>query len=400
MQTGDEPHYYITLYSLINDEDIFLTNNYNNAFYKALPDLGTKQTTPTNRHTRLFDSQKRTIQNIPFVNKTDINLSVIPPEDSYIKEVPGHPIGLPLFAYFFLWPLKNTPQLEHFAILLTTSFTLVGLFFFYKLLLIYHKNEKTALVFTTTLALATPYWHYSKTFWSEPYLASIMIISWYFLVLQKRQFIPGLLLGFSFLMKYTTLLIIIPLTIYTYIQNRKKLLNIIFFTLPLLISAFFSLGLNYAFTTHPLQFNQAVGVQFMNPLSALVRWFFSPTFGLFTFSPILILSILGIQNYRKTVPLSFLIIASSSTAYVLFWSSYIVSQFGGGGYSARYLIPIIPFFVLIMSFMSLTKNNKKLFYLLFLISVIINFLAAFAHPAFTGYSLFESINKIFNFLYK
>jgi len=52
------------------------------------------------------------LNNIPFQSKTELDLRFIPKEESTIKEIPGHALGLPLFAWLFLWPLQNTSFLE------------------------------------------------------------------------------------------------------------------------------------------------------------------------------------------------------------------------------------------------------------------------------------------------
>ncbi|MBI4140398.1 hypothetical protein HY485_01030 [Candidatus Woesearchaeota archaeon] len=217
MQTGDEPHYYITLYSLVNDNDFFLTNNYNNAHYDNGSDLGLKKHNTFERHTRLFNSLNKTIINIPFIDATHLNASYFPSRDSSMKEISGHPIGLPLFAFIFLWPFRNTPALEHLSIYLTLFFSLAGISAFYSLMLFYHQNRQKAGLFTLILALGTQYWHYSKTFWAEPYLSSFLIIAWYLVVVKKSTssyLLSGFLLGFGFLIKYPFLLTILPFYFY------------------------------------------------------------------------------------------------------------------------------------------------------------------------------------------
>lgn len=395
-QTGDEPHYYITLYSIINDKDIFLTNNYNNALYKRLPDLGKKKRHEDDRHTRLFNTNEKKITHFPFIDNKTINLSYIPSEESIIKEIPGHPPGLPFFAFLFLWPLKNTSFLEHATIYLTLIWSLLGIYSFYKILQYYHKNTKRTIFFTTLFALGTPYWHYSKTFWAEPYLASIFIISWY-LLLKKEYFVAGLLLGFGFLIKYPFLLIIIPISIFVLITQKKQYAFI--FSIPLIISFISICLLNIYFTGHPLQFNQAEAVQFIFPFQGIINWLLNPTFGLLIHSPILLFFIFGIINFWQKYSAHVLTLLISIFLYFLFWTSYIVSQTGGGGYSARYLLPIIPFLIILSSFIQFkTKKIFIIFIILTIISFIINFSAAFAYPAFINESIIISFLKIINFI--
>src|SRR3989338_2938762 len=90
MQSGDEPHYYVVLYSLVNDHDIFLTNNYDSAIYDDGPDAGTNSLLPYERHSRFFDSINRTVIAIP-LDGDHRDTSYVTDVDSSIKEIPGHP---------------------------------------------------------------------------------------------------------------------------------------------------------------------------------------------------------------------------------------------------------------------------------------------------------------------
>jgi|GEM_PF-2756786 len=406
-QTGDEPHYYITLYSLVNDGDIFLTNNYNNALYKNGVDLGQKKRTTSDRHTRVYDAKNKKITALHFINGLLLNQSTIPQEKSCITEISGHPMGLPLFTYLFLWPFKNTPNLEHLAIYLTLAFSLTGIIAFYNILLHFHKNKKHAMLFTIVLAFATQYWHYSKTFWAEPYLASFLIISTYLVIAKKNHFVAGLFLGFGFLLKYPFILAILPFYIIlaqNYLKSNNKLQELkhaLFFSIPLIVSLLFALYLNYALTNNPLKFNQINAVFFVLSIKGILNWLFNPTFGLFTFSPVLIFTFFGLKNFwhkNKTICAS---ITLTIMAYFLFWALYGVTQNGPGGYSARYLTAIIPLIVLLFSFCKLdNKFLKTTFYILLFASIVINFLSAFAYPAFAGYSLQTALLKIVNYFIK
>lgn len=401
MQTGDEPHYYATLYSIVNDGDVFLTNNYNNALYRNGSDLGTKHNPITARHTRIYDSKNKTITNL-FVNDTILNFEAIPKENSCKTEISGHPMGLPLFASVFLWPFKNTQELEHLTIYLTIIVSLAGLFAFYKTLLFYHKNPNQAIFFTIILAFGTQYWHYSKTFFAEPYLASFLIIAYYLTAVRKNNFIAGFLLGCGFLMKYPFLLTIFPF--YTLLANNlandkdkiKVIKQILFFSLPLAAAFLSALFLNYSFTNNFLKFNQMDAVFFTPSFKGIFNWLFNPTFGLLTFSPILIFAFFGVRNFWNKNKINTILITLTCLIYFIFWAFYGVTQDGAGGYSARYLVPILPQIVILCSFCDLKKNsiNSKIFYLLLIASILINFLASFAYPAFITYPIQTSFMKL------
>lgn len=419
MQSGDEPHYYITLYSLVNDHDIFLTNNYNNALHQEGIDAGKKKLGPYERHTRIYDPIKKTVTSFSFENSTEgvrPDLSFLKAEKEY-KEISGHPIGLPLFAFFFLWPLQQTALLEPITIFLTLIMTLLGIYFFYKIMCVYH-NEKIAILATVLFALATPFWHYAKTFWAEPYLAVFIIMSWYIimkpnttLLTTKKQVlqmgIAGALLGMGVMMKYPFALVVFPF--WAYLLWKKAWKEWIALSLPLGVIALTILSLNMYLTGSPLQFNQAEAVSLSLSLKGIIRWFFDPTFGFFTFAPILLFSFGGVTLFYREHKEQAVVMFSLIIPYFLFWASYSVVQDGGGGYAARYLVPLLPLFTILCSFFLKSLQNreveqkkkmkivilKSLFMVLFIISLGINILAAFIYPAFIGYSLPTALTKIF-----
>jgi len=210
-----------------------------------------------------------------------------------------------------------------------------------------------------------------------------------------------LLLGWGFLMKYPFLVTIIPFGIYMIYKKRIK--EVIAFSVPLLLCFCAVLFLNYYLTNSLFQFNQVDAVSFVNPLLGILRWLIDPTFGLVTFAPVLFFGVFGVRNFWKVNKVQCIIAAAVIIPYFLFWAAYVVSQYGGGGYSARYLLPLLSFIVLFISFSNAEDSSVPLFryvfYVLFALSFIINLLAAFAYPAFTGYPLFVSLEKILFFLF-
>ncbi len=405
MQSGDEPHYYILLYSLVNDRDIYLTNNYDHAIYENGSDAGTKDLLPYERHTRFFDTINRTIIAIPLKDGYR-DTTYVTEVNSPIKEIQGHPFGLPFFAFLFLFPFRGTALLEHFAIYLTLFVSLFGVFSFYKLMVHYHKEEKKALFFTSIFALATPFWYYSKTFWVEPYLASFLIITWYLLVCERSYlayFISGCLMGIGFWMKFPFLLVLLPFFIYlaySYIISKEiRVQHVALFAFPLTIALIGMLSLNYYFTKNPFEFDKAGSLFFIFPLKSLFLWLFSPSFGLLFFSPVLIFAFTGIRNFWDKHKVHCISMGFIVLLYLLFWSSVNpeTAYTGAGAYSGRYLIVLIPALALFCSFSSV-ERYPHFFYLLLLLAFFINALAAFAYPAFTNTSLILAFTKLLHFI--
>jgi len=110
---------------------------------------------------------------------------------------------------------------------------------------------------------------------------------------------------------------------------------------------------------------------FPNPY-VMIRLLFYPYRGLFFYSPILLLSIPGLFFMLKKYKAETILII---LALVLFLSIISMRRNWWGGYcfGNRYLLPVVPFLSLPL-ILIFTKIDKKIFFVLFFISIIINFL--------------------------
>lgn len=413
--SGDEPHYLVTTTSIINDHDYYINNNYDNAYFHGACDVGFRYINSTNptiwRHIQMVAPEQRRAFPINMSKLHEDNL-----DGSYaelvkelqrdhnltdVRQVSNRPIGLPLFSSLFLWPFKDTCFIEQGVIYLSLVISLIGLTFFFLTCLYYlqkyrkiedkkldeydKENIYLALFFTTILALCTQYWYYSKTYFTEPYLTAFLLIAYYLCFIKKQNFLPGLLIGIGFSMKY-------PFGIYLplfgiLILLEKEWKRILYFILgasgPIIIVFYYSWLLSGQL------FNSAQAGQlfFGNYFYGIFVWTLNPTFGLLPFAPFLVFSIFGLrwlwEHDRKTCITLFLVIVP----YFLFWTSYIFTQFGAGAYSARYLIPLLGFLVLLCMIWYQQNQNKILFWIfliLLVISLLINIQAAFLYPLFSN----------------
>lgn len=59
--SGDEPHYLVVTTSLINDHDIYVENNYDNAYYNAGCDVGYhfRNQSRIRRHMLMYSAEKK-----------------------------------------------------------------------------------------------------------------------------------------------------------------------------------------------------------------------------------------------------------------------------------------------------------------------------------------------------
>ncbi len=412
--SGDEPHYFVTTTSLINDHDYYVDNNYDNTYFHGGCDVSFRYINNTNpqlwRHIQIVAPEQRLVFPINIsemqgndldafytglVEKLQLQYNI-----TITHQVSNRPIGLPLFSAMFLWPLKNTCFIEHGAIYLSTAVSFIGLIFFFMICLFYlgqyrkkedkqereiyeKENVCIALCFTVILALCTQYWHYSKTYFTEPYLAAVLLVAYYLFCVRKQSFLPGIVLGIGFSMKYPFGMYLAIFGLFLLLSKEWK--RILFFILgssgPISIVFYYS----WSISGHIFNSAQSGNLLFGNYLYGVYFWLFDPTFGLLPFAPFLVFSSLGWWWLWKEDRKTAIIITAIIVPYFFFWTSYTLTQAGAGGYSARYIIPLLGFFVL-LCMIWYQQNKNKILSLLFvvftIISFIINIQAAFLYPLF------------------
>lgn len=402
--SGDEPHYFVTITSILNDHDIFIENNYDQAYFSGGCDVGFHFINNTHpkiaRHMFLFNPEHKIltiINNENSYNATTYNEELQKLYTIYnittLYQVPSRPLGLPVVSAIFLWPFANTCMLEHAAIYLTVLISLIGIFFFYCIASYYTKTyapenyaAQTTLpiLFTILFALCTQQWHYAKTYFVEPYLATFLLGAYYFFFIKKQSILPGFLLALGFSMKYPFGMFLPFFGVFLLYQKAWK--RISWFILGAAIPFIATFYYNWYLTGSLLLARSEYLRFFDNYIAGAFASLFHPIFGIIPFAPFLLFSFLGIavlwKKDRKTAfTLSLLIFP-----YFLFWSSLALTPVdGGGAYSGRYPLPLLGFFVLLCLIWYIHNKStllQKLFFCAIALSFFINAQAAFLYPLF------------------
>ncbi|MCD4785348.1 MAG: glycosyltransferase family 39 protein [Candidatus Eremiobacteraeota bacterium] len=400
---GDQAHYMVMLSSIIEDMDLDLTNNYHNARINKTSSAGmylrginldhhtilvNKKTgekyvwtgiyhysnlerlSPANRYypgeNVPFSHHPYFTSNIPQKKLAEIDLADF-------REAPIHPPGLPILASIFLSPFRYSPYIDTAALILAVIVSLVGLYFLY-LTLLHYVPDKAFLV-TLAIAFGTPIWLYSKTFFTEPFLAAILIIAYYLIMIKKSDIPGGILLGIGFLAKPT--FAIIAIVFIAYLLVKREYGRFLRLLIPVIIAGIAILFYNYTILGSPFATTQKFLVG--NPLTGFIGVFFDKSSGFFPFAPVLILSFFGFKEFfRKNkedavVVSAILILFIILTALWKYWH-------GMTGYACRLLVPVIPISAIpLVFFLEGRKNAWRLwiFYILLAFSIIINAPAAF-----------------------
>ncbi|MDC1057632.1 glycosyltransferase family 39 protein [Nitrosopumilus sp.] len=220
---------------------------------------------------------------------------------------------------------------------------------------------KTSLILTLLFGLSTPIWAYSQTSLTNIPTLFFILFSFYFFTkyhkTQSSKFLIGcgLSLGFSYLIRPDTALIIAPIMIYfliTLVKHKQKIKKLFFFFTTITPFYFISIFIEY------LRFGSTVGLSTTsgeissfskftvdNVIFGSTGLLFSPGVGLFIFAPILLTIFFTLPDFYKKnkgytfIFITFIILPVFYFGHMEFWHGLV-------GWSARYLLLFIPFFLL------------------------------------------------------
>lgn len=300
--------------------------------------------------------------------------SVMEPNTANNVPAQKYPIGFsillfPLYTFlqYFIIGYKIYPLLVQYCLSIYGSLTVVS-----GLLLLWITNkkmfgEKIALYSTLSIALCTNLFFYGAvdTVNSHPYsffLASVMVSV---LFLQKSQLSSGVFSGLLYLVRPQDLICSLP----AFIQ-KPSIKRLLFLLIPIALAVLLQGIINYRIfgTLLASGYLQSGREGFLrngfHPLEVL----FSPNYGLFTVTPIIILSLLGLfvgRNNRILMKAEILFVFILQLIIVSAWSTW--SQ--GASYSGRMFVSILPLLSLGLS--DLYASLRKLWNGTFIIGMII-----------------------------
>lgn len=273
------------------------------------------------------------------------------------KYMPGQSIaGIPLYSLSKLF-LALFPNFPNPALLILVFLHLTNILIGAGICVVFYKfgrdlgyGVKSSLAGSLALGLTTTFLPYSKQYFADPLVALFILLSVRFLYLSFREktgkaILAGVFFGCAVLTKIDTALLLIPLVMALfYDRNDLKRRTINFF---LGMAPFVILLLIYNHLNYGSAFNAGYERQeFASPfLSGLFGLLFSPSRGLFIFSPCVILFFFGLKKFRRKFPMLFficLVIVISKIAILAKWFSWQ----GGWCWGPRLLLPIIPLLLL------------------------------------------------------
>jgi hypothetical protein len=266
----------------------------------------------------------------------------------------------------------------------------------YSLCFYLSKSRFRAYLVTLTITLGTMYLPYSVIFFSHQFSSALLFSAFFMMFLLKEKpeiwknwylFLIGLLLGWALISEYPTAAIILALLIYyfsivwrnqPYQPIRSIVLPMLGGAIPVILQLLYNklcfgnlLSIGYSNLNDP-NMNSAMqqGVMGIHwpDLSVLYYMTLHPTMGLFWESPALLFSIIGAvimlfdHRFRCEAILAMWIIGS----YLVIMSGYYM-WWGGYALGPRHIIPILPFFCVLLTFVP--KRLSWPFVVLSLVSI-------------------------------
>lgn len=312
---GDEPHYAAMTASVAFDRDFDLSNQYRDIELNVSGAAGKRF------------AGKRLDQHL--VQK------VLGPQFS-------HPIGLPVLASPFLWvatKILRAPWPDPILLLLTVAFCAAGLACGCDLLRRFLGEATDGRILGVIFFCSSPLWFYSRTFFTEPFVWSVVVAGVWF-ISRSRFLVGGVFLGLAVIFREPALLLVLPIILGVWaLRGLKALLQAgVSTALALAVVAARNLFLNgggiFDFP-QPFQYgNWAAGAW------GLVS---DGSHGLVPFMPLALLAPIGFflgRNRTERVVLG--CCAAAACSYFLLAACWIDWR-GGSCFGPRLVLPIIPF---------------------------------------------------------
>jgi hypothetical protein len=251
-----------------------------------------------------------------------------------------------------------------------------------------HRSKKIAFLLSLIFSVCSFVWPYNSTFWVQPLQALTLASSVYLIIrtqhhdraylchytdikLNHKRFIfsasAGFFLGLSIFAHPTSLIFLPAILIFSFFRVMRHDLKNFMLLVMVLAAMLLLVGL-----VNHLRFNSFTefGYGYFSTLEAhngwagLVGLLISPGAGLVFYLPLAVLLPLGAKYmYKQNAALFFLYayIITANWIYVgtLSFGAEPISWSGGVAWGPRYLIPVLPFIMIILGFVIAHANKKR-----------------------------------------
>jgi len=356
--------------------------------------------------------------------KLDINQYVKKTQDISIKDgmiypnkAPGSVI-LGVIPYFIIYHLERylhvNPAKDADIILLNAYLVKVfandllcalATIFLFRILLFFTKDYFQSLVGVVAYCLGTMIFPYSSIYLGHIQATSFYIFGFYFFLkiyfmsnneFEKIDFfLSAFFFSISFVIDFFMLYLIIPAGMYILFKSLRRKEYILFmssgYILPLSYLMFYNYFCFGGFLELPMKYNNPIFLydgtgtffgSFVKPRWAVLKeLLFGEFYGFFTFNPVLCFGLGGIISFfynKKTRTLSVIILISIVLSFLSNIS--FIGWWGGSTAGPRYLIGIIPLFIIFASKLLKLRLVLFAFIVISMLSIYFNLAIVATNP--------------------
>jgi 4-amino-4-deoxy-L-arabinose transferase-like glycosyltransferase len=250
-------------------------------------------------------------------------------------------------------------------------------------------SRRAALWTAIVAAVATPLWHYAKTFFSEP-LAALALIGFFYFIRRGRVLdtsrwfwaIAGLSFGIMILTK-VFLIILLPAALVLIVAYCRRTpfswwrQRLLLFGGGSVIPALLMGLYNYARFTRFTETGYGGEVNsWLNPFfEGLAGLLISPGRGLILYCPIVLLSFFALFRLRKQHTAEILFITLSTITLIVGYAKWYMWE-GGWCWGPRFLVPVIPLLIIPLAGLfepaKIDKQRRILLYGILAICLIVS----------------------------
>jgi len=300
-----------------------------------------------------------------------------------------------------IWWWRNLNFLTRTSMIFITSltsslFSALTLLLLYKISKHFIKGEKNKFLLVTVYGLGTLAFPFATAFWSTSIGTFFSFLSFYILFKTKisssynKIIFAGLASGFAIITENFSILVSLFLIFYilTYSRSKKTIFAFLIANLlaisPLLVYNFYIFGIPFEsiykyydpitvrYYQSWLLNRETLGFNFSFEPFRILRLLFFPFVGLFFYYPILLLSFYGLIKMDKKYKVEKFLILLVFLSMIILISMF--RYWWGSSFGARFLLVVLPFFVLPVIY-SFEKVSLKIVSILLIISVFINLLS-------------------------
>jgi hypothetical protein len=385
--SGDEPHYLLSIHSVILDRDLDLANNYA-AVHEGATHAGQSFAGSALDHQSVwFENGQRRNWETVYERKPEnfdrdsnghptprLQLGAIEPLSGH-PEYSQHPMGMALLLAPALYPIRHTAYVEPIAIVCTSIAVVAAFFLLRALLRKYTVSGPLADLVAMVAILGTPAWHYARTLFTEPYLL-LFAVATYSFGLRGFPTLAGMAIALGVLMKPPFALLALPLfAMYAIERDSSATLRL---AVPIAVSIAVLFYLNY------LMFGSLLVAAQAWLHGSIIRGtggiLFSPRYGLLMVAPAFLVAVAAWPAFFRHHRRDAVIIGIGFVLYFAIAASWKYWN-GATAYAARIVMPVIP--LLFVSLVALPRSAiwscrgaRVLMISICVVSIIINGFAA------------------------